>query len=91
MSMLNVVPSYSRTPAAVRRATGFFLSTLRGMLNHWVSAIIARRECQANLVALRRLSDRDLRDIGLYRCQLDHGLPEAAKVRLRAQQSLQDR
>jgi uncharacterized protein YjiS (DUF1127 family) len=47
----------------------------------------ARHERQANLFALRKLSDRELRDIGLYRCDIGEGLAEAAITRIRLQQT----
>jgi uncharacterized protein YjiS (DUF1127 family) len=36
-------------------------------VNNRVAAMIARREQQATICALRHMSDRDLKDIGLYR------------------------
>jgi uncharacterized protein YjiS (DUF1127 family) len=36
-------------------------------VNNQVAAMIARREQQATICALRHMSDRDLKDIGLYR------------------------
>jgi uncharacterized protein YjiS (DUF1127 family) len=47
--------------------------------------MIAHREYQANLVVLRHLSDRELKDIGLHRGEIAEGL--AAKARSRKQQS----
>jgi uncharacterized protein YjiS (DUF1127 family) len=40
---------------------------LRGQLDDWIAAIIARRERQAAIFALRHFSDRELKDIGLHR------------------------
>lgn len=40
-------------------------------LHTWATNYIAYRERQIALAALRRYSDRDLKDIGLYRCQLE--------------------
>jgi uncharacterized protein YjiS (DUF1127 family) len=87
MTMLNNTSSYSATPAAIRRAFGNFATRLGRLTNGWIAAAIAHREYQANLVALRSLSDRDLRDIGLDRGQIGEGLVEAAKARSRQQQS----
>ena len=58
---------------------------LARLINGWVAAVIAERERQANLVVLRSLSDRELRDIGLNRCEIGPGLAEAAKTRLQQQ------
>src|SRR5947209_4003856 len=46
--------------------------------DHWVAAMLARRERQAVASALNRCSDRELEDIGLYRGDIAHGvgLPE---------------
>jgi uncharacterized protein YjiS (DUF1127 family) len=87
MTMLNNAANYSATPAAIRRAIRFFMTGLGRLINGWIAAVIAHRERQANLVVLRSLSDRDLRDIGLDRCQIGEGLAEAAKARSRGQQS----
>jgi uncharacterized protein YjiS (DUF1127 family) len=60
---------------------------LARLINGWVAAVIAERERQANLVLLRSLSDRELRDIGLNRCEIGPGLAEAAKTRLQQQRA----
>jgi len=60
---------------------------LARLANGWIAALIAQRQRQANLVILRSLSNRELRDIGLDRCQIGEGLAEAAKARSRLQQS----
>jgi uncharacterized protein YjiS (DUF1127 family) len=49
--------------------------------------MIAHRARQANLVILRSLSDRELRDMGLTRGEIGDGLAEAAKARLQMQRS----
>jgi uncharacterized protein YjiS (DUF1127 family) len=86
MTMLNNTSSYSATPAAIRRAFGKFVTRLGRLINGWIAAVIAHREYQANLVVLRSLNDRELRDIGLDRGQIGEGLAEAAKTRARRQQ-----
>ena len=48
---------------AVRR----WLRRFRRAIDAWVAAMIARRERQATLSALHRMSDRALTDIGLCR------------------------
>jgi uncharacterized protein YjiS (DUF1127 family) len=87
MTMLNNTSSYSATPATIRRAIRIFVRGLARLANGWIASLIAQRERQANLVILRRLSDRELRDIGLDRCQIGEGLAEAAKARSRLQRS----
>jgi uncharacterized protein YjiS (DUF1127 family) len=87
MTMLNNTSSYFATPAAIRRAIRIFVRGLGRLVNGWIAALIAQRERQATLVILRSFSDRELRDIGLDRCQIGEGLAEAAKARSRLQQS----
>jgi uncharacterized protein YjiS (DUF1127 family) len=87
MTMLGNASSYSATPTAIRRALAIFVIRLARLINRWVAAVIAHREYQANLVILRSLSDRELRDIGLDRGQIGDGLAEVAKARTRMQQS----
>jgi uncharacterized protein YjiS (DUF1127 family) len=83
MTLLNSHSSYAATPPAVRRAFGFFLARLARLINRWIAAVIAHREYQANLVALRSHGDRELKDMGLSRGQIGEPLAEAAKARLR--------
>lgn len=87
MTLLNDTSSFSATPAAIRKTIGYFARRAGRLINSWIAAFIARREYQANMALLRSLSDRDLRDIGLDRCQIGEGLAEAAKARYRGQRS----
>jgi len=87
MTMLNNTSSYSVTPVAFRRSARFFIVRLARLLNGWVANAIAQRERRAQQMVLGRLSDRELRDLGLYRCQIGEGLAEAAKDRARFQSS----
>jgi len=86
MTMLNNTSSYSAAPAAIRGAVRFLLRSLARLINRFVAGVIAHREYQANLVILRSLSDRELRDIGLNRSEIGEGLAEAAKFRNQMQQ-----
>jgi uncharacterized protein YjiS (DUF1127 family) len=54
---------FSRLRSCVSR---FFVG-LKGLLDDWTAAALARRERQAAIFALRHFSDRELKDIGLYR------------------------
>jgi uncharacterized protein YjiS (DUF1127 family) len=82
MTMLNNTSGYSTTPVAIRRAFGIFAARLGRLINRGIAAFIAHREHQANLVILRSLTDRELRDIGLDRGQIgSEGLAEAARTR----------
>jgi uncharacterized protein YjiS (DUF1127 family) len=77
MTMLNTTTRY----AAIRRGAAVFLARL----SRFVDRVIAHRERQANLVALRHLCDRDLKDIGIYRCEIGDALDERAQARQRIQ------
>jgi uncharacterized protein YjiS (DUF1127 family) len=81
MTMLNTTTRYAAP--AIRRGVAVFLARL----GRFVDRVIAHRERQANLVALRHLGDRDLKDIGIYRCEIDDALVERAQDRQRIQQS----
>ena len=83
MTVLDIFSTATR-PIAWRRTTVFLVRTRR-LINRLIAAEIARRERHAALVALRHLNDRELRDFGLYRSQIDFGLDEAAQDRSRMQ------
>jgi uncharacterized protein YjiS (DUF1127 family) len=85
MTMLNTVPRYAAP--TVRRRVVVLLARLRRFVNSLIAAMIAHRERQAALAALRHLSNRDLRDIGIYRCEIDDRLAERAQARRRMQPS----
>jgi uncharacterized protein YjiS (DUF1127 family) len=79
MTMLNTTTRYAAP--AIRRGAAVFLARL----GRFVDRVIAHRERRANLVALRRLCDRDLKDIGIYRCEIGDALDERARARQRIQ------
>jgi uncharacterized protein YjiS (DUF1127 family) len=87
MTMHGIIPSHSTAAPAIRRGIGIFLVRFGRLVDRWVAAAIARREHQAALFALRQFTDRELRDIGLNRCDIGPGLAEAAKSRLQMQQT----
>ena len=89
MTMLNNTSNTSVNAVAFRRSARFFIVRLARLLNGWVAAAIAERERHAQLTVLRTFSDRDLKDVGLNRCQIGEGLAEAAKDRSRCQPSIQ--
>ena len=86
MTVLETFSAATR-PIAWRRTTVFLVRTRR-LINRSIAAQIARRERHAALAALRGLDDRELRDFGLYRSQIDFGLDEAAQERSRMQLGL---
>jgi len=48
---------------------------MKRAFDHWVAAMLARRERQAVMSTLNRRSDCELKDIGLYRGDIAHGVP----------------
>ena len=85
MTILNAIPRDAMSQTTVRRGAGILLTRIGHLINRCVAAAIARHARQANLFALRQLSDRELRDIGLYRCDIGEGLADAAITRTRLQ------
>ena len=85
MTMLNTIPHYAAP--GIRRGAAVALARLGRLVNRWIAAFIAHRERQANLVALRRLSDRDLNDIGICRCEICEALEERERARQRMRAS----
>lgn len=61
----------------------FFLGRL---INRWIAGMIARSEREATRAALRYLDDRQLKDIGIYRGQIDDAFAASGRQRLRSQQ-----
>jgi uncharacterized protein YjiS (DUF1127 family) len=88
MSMLNHTYDFSSTPSTIRRSLRVFGRSVFRVINNVIAAIIAQREQQANLTVLRKMSDRELRDIGLARSEIGAGLAQAAKERMRTQRLL---
>lgn len=54
--------------SGMRRLGGQFIN----VFDHWIAAMLARRERQAAIFSLRHLNDRELKDIGLYRSLIAH-------------------
>ena len=87
MTMLNNTSPYAATLPGIRRGVAIFLARLGRLINRWIAAVIAHREPQAALVALRHLSDRDLKDIGICRTEIGDALAERAEERSRMRHS----
>ncbi len=78
MTLLNTNSSYSNPSyiwAAIRSIGRGFLK----LVNGWVAAIIAQRAHQATLTVLRHLDERQLRDIGIDRGEIDAASPDAVR------------
>jgi len=88
MSLLNHTRDFSSTPSPIRRSLRAFGRSVFRAINNVIAAIIAQREQQANLTVLRKMSDRELRDIGLARSEIGGGLAQAARERMRSQRLL---
>lgn len=56
-----------RFPAGLRSWGSELFRRLGSCFDGWVACMLARRERQATIFALRHLSDRELKDIGIYR------------------------
>jgi uncharacterized protein YjiS (DUF1127 family) len=71
-------------PVSIRSRGGLrdlLLTRSKRFIDRMVAAMIARHQRQAELFVLQRLSDRELRDIGIYRDQIGPGLEDAASTR----------
>ena len=84
MTMLTTIPTIATRPFAWR--TAVLLARLHRLVNRFFAAVIARHERHAAREALRKLDDRHLKDIGMYRSQIDSSLEELAQTRARMQQ-----
>jgi len=71
-----------------RRRLFVFLSRLGRLVDDWVAFVISDYERRAEIAALQHMSDRQLKDIGLYRGQIEGALSEAARDRLRQQNAI---
>lgn len=88
MTIFEGIASLTHTQLAPRRASRL-LRRARRSIDNAVAAAIAHRQRQADLALLRRLGNRELKDIGLYRTQIELGLEAAARER--AQWQMRDR
>jgi uncharacterized protein YjiS (DUF1127 family) len=82
MTMLSHIRPMS--PVTTRDRSGlrhFLLAHCKRSVDRMVAAMIARHQRQAEIFVLRRLSDRELQDIGIYRDQIGPGLEDAARTR----------
>jgi uncharacterized protein YjiS (DUF1127 family) len=80
--MTMLLPTQSPTAPSLRRIVLFNAARLRRIVNGWVGALIARYERHAAMAALRHLDDRELKDIGLYRGEIDDAIARASQARL---------
>ena len=86
MTLLTATRSNAATQ--IRRRLLAVLRRLGRLVDNWVASIIAEFERRAEIAALQHLSDRQLKDIGLYRGHIEGALDEAARDRLRQQNAI---
>lgn len=86
MTLLTTTRSSAATQ--IRRRFAVLLRRIGRLVDNWVASTIAEFERRAERAALQRLSDRQLKDIGLYRGQIEGALDEAARDRLRQQNAI---
>jgi uncharacterized protein YjiS (DUF1127 family) len=84
MTMLSTIPTSTTRPFAWRPA--LWPAHLRRLINRFIASVIARHERHAARVALHRLDDRELKDFGICRAQIDSNLEDLAQTRARMQQ-----
>jgi uncharacterized protein YjiS (DUF1127 family) len=75
MTMHRDIRSFRPAAPTIRRR-------LTVVLNRWIAAMIAHREREAARFVLGHLNDRELKDISIYRSQIDDGLAEIGRTRL---------
>jgi uncharacterized protein YjiS (DUF1127 family) len=86
MTLLTATRSNAATQ--IRRRLSVVLRQFGRLVDDWAAAIIAELERRAEIAALQHLSDRQLKDIGLYRGQIEGALDEASRDRLRQQNAI---
>jgi uncharacterized protein YjiS (DUF1127 family) len=84
MTVLTNMQSSATRPFALRAAVR--LAHLRRFINRFFAGVIARHERHAVRAALYQLNDRDLKDIGICRGQIESSLEDLAQTRARLQQ-----
>jgi uncharacterized protein YjiS (DUF1127 family) len=83
MTMIINSPRFAPGAPTIRRGFALVLARLGRRIDRWAAAWIARRARQAALAALSGLNDRELKDMGLYRCQLNDAVFWSVEARRR--------
>jgi uncharacterized protein YjiS (DUF1127 family) len=76
-------PTTTLSSSAVQKKAIVLLARLRRVVNTWIADALAYRERQAAIHALRLYDDRELKDIGLYRGQIEQAVGDASHRRMR--------
>ena len=81
----DIRPISTASPLVWRRC----VSLVSHLINSWIAGVIARCEREAALAAMRQLDDRELKDMGIRRCQLGDAFNQIARERTRLQRCRQ--
>jgi drug/metabolite transporter (DMT)-like permease/uncharacterized protein YjiS (DUF1127 family) len=81
-SKASVMTWVSKSAARARKRSILLMARLRRLVNGRIAAEIARHERRAAKVALCRLDDRELKDFGVCRCQIDGAVEQAATFQM---------
>jgi uncharacterized protein YjiS (DUF1127 family) len=87
-TMTLLITTRPQAAITIRRRLYIILAHLGRLVDDLVVAILADLARRAEMAELYGLSDRELKDIGIYRCQIDGGLAEAARDRLQQQRAM---
>jgi Domain of unknown function (DUF1127) len=86
MAMLSNIRPFPPAETRDRSRLGSHLfSRGKWLIDRFVAAAIARHQRQVEFFVLRNLTDRELKDIGIYRNQIGPGLEDAARTRTHLQ------
>jgi uncharacterized protein YjiS (DUF1127 family) len=83
MRTVTTITSLAMAAQALRGGGIAVLASLGRTIKHWIAAAIIEWERRADIDALRNLGDRELKDIGLHRGDIDAALAESASERRR--------
>lgn len=84
MTILDDFAFLTRAHRAPRHSSRL-LRGARRLIDNAVAAATAHRQRQADRELLLHLGNRGLKDIGLHRSQIEYGLADAARERVRQQ------
>lgn len=80
MTMLTHIGSSRTITSSFRRTVIVLLRRIGRRVDHWVAITIANRERQVVRSMLHGLNDRDLKDFGVCRGEIDSVLTDATEM-----------
>jgi uncharacterized protein YjiS (DUF1127 family) len=83
MHTADTTASFAAANRTLRKRAVSLLGYCSRHLNNWISGASARWERRKPCPSLSHLSDRELKDIGLYRSGIDAALAEIARTKTR--------